>query len=64
LVSDQDCATVATKNWDLVPLKETTDAAFPVATSVPQLRRNLRQRVQLRHHFGRLLQIYRASARG
>jgi hypothetical protein len=50
MVSDKDGATVSTNNRDPVPLKETADAAFPIATGVTQLLRNLRQRVQLRHH--------------
>jgi hypothetical protein len=50
MVSDKDSATVATNNRDPVALKETADAAFPIATGVTQLPRNLCQRVQLRHH--------------
>jgi hypothetical protein len=51
MVSDKDGATVATNNRDPVALKETADAAFPIATGVTQLLRNLHQRVQLRHHW-------------
>ena len=51
MVSDKDGATVATNNRDPVPLKETADAAFPIATGVTQLLRNLRQRVQVPHHW-------------
>ena len=50
MVSDKDGAAVATNNRDPVALKEAADAAFPIATGVTQLPRNLRQRVQLRHH--------------
>ncbi len=51
MVSDKDGATVATNNRDPVALKETADAAFPIATGITQLPRNLRQRVQPRHHW-------------
>jgi hypothetical protein len=50
LVSDKDGATVAAKNRDPVPLKETADAAFPVPTGVTQLLRN--------HSFGTILAVF------